>query len=303
MSHNYYIFGLNIKSDIPLPATPIENPSSTIIPDVLIEYGDTPEQLLHPISKNEFYEAAPGKFLMNIQSIGRYYVREGRRIIITPDLGANENRMLIFLMGSAMGALLHQRNYLVLHAGGIRVNRSAAIFIGPSKIGKSTLAACFHQRGYPFLADDVCAITMIKGKPHVIPGFPQLKLWDDILKKIGKDKNQLKSVICAQDLEKYFMPVIQENECPVPLKTIFSLETNQTNQIILNSLSGAAKIHSLIKNTYRLEFLQGLGGKREHFKHCAMVCAHVNVFQVERPQKGFLLDELMEKIEEALQDC
>jgi len=57
-------------------------------------------------------------------------------------------------MGSAMGALLHQRNILALHAGTIAVNGGSVIFCGPSGIGKSTLAAGFRRRGYPNVAGD-----------------------------------------------------------------------------------------------------------------------------------------------------
>jgi hypothetical protein len=200
-------------------------------------------------------------------------------------------------MGSAIGALLHQRNYLVLHAGAIRTHDHSAVFLGPSGIGKSTLAAGFHQRGYPFLADDVCAVAMLNGKPSVIPGFLQLKLWNDVLKKLGKDKDQLKSVRWSGNLEKFFMPVEQAQEHPVPLKTIFELKAQNNDQPSMTLLTGAAKIDSFIKNTYRLGFLQGLGGKPDHFRLCAAVAARTNVYQVQRPQKGFLLDELMDMME------
>lgn len=296
MNQMYHIFGLNIQSSIPLPARLVQDISDRI-PDVIIEYGDAPEKLKHPQSKDMYYEASPGEFLLSVQWLGRYYIHEGRRITVTPNPGVNHEWILVFLMGSAMGALLHQRNYLVLHAGAIRANDSALIFLGPSGIGKSTLAAGFHQRGYPFLADDVCAVAMINGKPFVIPGFLQLKLWDDVLKKLGKDRDRFKSIVWTGHLEKYFMPIHQENEPPVPLKTVFSLRAQNIDHISLEPLAGIKKIEPLVRNTYRRGFLHGLGGKKEHFRHCAMVAAQTNMYQIERPKKSFLLNELMDALE------
>ncbi len=295
MNQTYSIFGLKIQSSIPLPAQVIIDEAP---PYVVIDYGDTPQELSHPQSKSARYQAAPGEFLLNISWLGRYYVRNGRTITITPNPGASEDWILVFLMGSAMGALLHQRHYLVLHAGAIRVQDAAVIFMGPSGIGKSTLAAGFHQRGCPLLADDVCAVALIDHIPHVIPGFLQLKLWGDALKKLGKDESGLKNVLWAEDRNKFFLPVQQAHETPAPLKTVFSLKTHDADSPSVTRLTGMSKIDAFIRNTYRLGFLHGLGGKREHFQLCAAVSAQTNVYQVERPAESFRLDELMNALSE-----
>lgn len=297
MNKTYHIFGLNIQSAIPLPATPIRNLPKNFIPDVIIEFGDTPSQLANPQSKGLRFQSAPGEFLLRVDSVARYYVQEGRRITIQPEPGVEEESILIFLMGSAMGALLHQRNILVLHAGAIAVNGQSVIFSGHSGIGKSTLAAGLHKRGYPFLADDVCAIAVLDGKPAVIPGFPRLKLWADVLKKLDTDKDQLKSIRWTQGLEKYFLPVEPGHDKPVPLKSVFILESTNTNNMEIKTLKGADKIDPLIKNTYRIRFLNGLGGKKDHFRQCAAVAAKTSVHRVVRPNKGFLLNELMDMLE------
>jgi hypothetical protein len=297
MDKTYHIFGLNILSSIPLPARPIADPYCELAPDVVIEYGDTPDKLVNPQSKGVRYQAAPGEFLLNVDPVARYYVSEGRRIVISPAPSAEKERILIFLMGSAIGALLHQRNILVLHAGAIAMHDKSIIFSGNSGVGKSTLAAGFHKRGYPFLADDVCAIAIINGKPAVIPGFPRLKLWADVLKKLDKDKDQLKSVRWTQGLDKYFLPVDPLHKNPVPLKSVFVLETTNTDKMEVTVLKGKGKIEPIINNTYRLRFLNGLGGKKDHFRQCAAVAANTYIHKVVRPHKGFLLNELMDMLE------
>jgi hypothetical protein len=293
----YQIFGLNIESAIPLPASPIAATSSEVLPDVVIAYDEVPDQLTNPRIKGVRYQASPGEFLLRVDSVARYYVSEGRRILIAPEPGAEEERILIFLMGSAMGALLHQRNILVLHAGAIEANGRSVLFCGHSGAGKSTLAAGFHKRGYPFLADDVCAVAMVDGKPSVVPGFPRLKLWADVLKKLEKDKDQLESVRWTQGLEKYFLPVEPLHKTPVALHSVFVLETTNTDKMEITALKGGEKIAPIIKNTYRLRFLNGLGGKKEHFRQCAAVATEAAVYRAVRPRGHFLLDELMDMTE------
>ena len=297
MNNYYHIFGLNITSALPLPAH-----TATLLPpdvstDVIIQYGNTPEALMNPKFKGVRFQTGAGEFLLHVDGVARYYAQNGSRITITPEDGSNDDDILVFLMGSVMGALLHQRNILVLHAGAIAVNGESVIFSGPSGIGKSTLAAGFHRRGYPFLADDVCAITTANGRTAVIPGFPRLKLWADVLKKLNTDKDELKSVRWGKDLKKYFLPVdcIQDN--PVPIRALFVLGTTNTDKMEITALKGAEKIDPLIDNTYRLRFLEGLGGKKDHFQQCAAVAAKAAVFRTVRPNKGFLLDELMDMLE------
>jgi hypothetical protein len=297
MDNAYQIFGLSITSVIPLPALPVFHPQPDTTPDVVITYGKAPEALTNPRFKGVRFQAGPGEFLLRVDGVARYYVQDGRSIIIMPEAGANEDNILVFLMGSAMGALLHQRNVLTLHAGAIAVNGESVTFTGPSGIGKSTIAAGFHQRGYPFLADDVCAIKMANGRPAIIPGFPRLKLWADTLKKLNTDKNALKSIRWGKELEKYFLPIESIHNTAVPLKSVFVLETTNTNKMEITALRGGAKIDALIDNTYRLRFLEGLGGKKDHFKQCAALAAKAALYRTVRPNKGFLLNELMDVVE------
>jgi hypothetical protein len=293
----YHVFGLHIQSAIPLPAPLVAAPSAGLSPDVVIDFGEVPVELANPLIKGVRFQAGPGEFLLRVDSVARYYVREGRHIIIAPEPDAEDERILIFLMGSVFGALLHQRNILVLHAGAIEVNGRSVLFCGHSGVGKSTLAAGFHKRGYPFLADDVCAVALIDGKPAVIPGFPRMKLWADVLKKLDKDKDELKSVRWTQGLDKYFLPVEPQHEEPVVLQAVFVLAATNTDKMEITALKGGQKIQPIINNTYRLRFLNGLGGKKEHFQQCAAVAAQTNVHKVIRPNKGFLLTELMDLLE------
>ena len=294
INYLYHIFGLNIESTIPF----LDIPQGEGPPDVVIRYGNVPAAILDAKIKGVRYQAGEGEFLLRVDNVGKYYVTKGNNILIEREAGAADEEVLLFLMGSAMGALLHQRNILPLHGSAIEVDGGGIIFTGPSSIGKSTLAGAFHKRGYKLLSDDVCAVTAVNGAdPYIIPGFPRLKLWADALKKLQKDREGLSRVRLDRNFEKYFVPFDHTANGYIPVRSIFILDTTNRDKFEVVELKRGDKIDPILNNTYRPRFLEGLGGKKEHFRQCAAVAAKTAVRRVIRPAKGFRLDELIDLVE------
>ena len=212
--------------------------------------------------------------------------------------GASEEETRLFLLGSVMGGLLHQRGILALHASAVEVDGGAVLFTGPSGIGKSSLAGGFQQKGYPLLADDVCGIKVSDGeKAQVMPGFPWLKLWGDTLKRLERDKAGLKRVRLDSDFEKYFVPFDTAYGEPKQVRSVFILEATNRDGFNIEELSGMDRIEPVMANTYRPRFLKVLGDPKLHFRQCSLVADQARVFEVNRPKKGFLLHELMDLVE------
>jgi len=294
MNTTYRIFGLTVRSALSLPAPALAPDAGE--PDVEIVLGTVPEALGDARASGLRYWSRPGEFLLRVDRVARYHVQEGRRITIAPEPGVSPGDLLVFLMGSTMGALLHQRRILALHAGAIEAGGKAVLFCGKSGIGKSTLTAGFHHRGYPFLADDVCAVATGKGGPQVLPGFSRLKLWADALKKLDRDATGLGSMRWRDGLEKYFLPVENDRDRPIPVGAVFLLTDTSSDRLEVVELKGMEKVPPLINQTYRFRFLEGQGGKDGHFVQCAAVARHASLFRVVRPRKGFQLDRLMDLV-------
>jgi len=290
----FHAFGLKIASPIAL----LDMPQAEGTPDVTIVYGKPPESIPNSKILGPRYQAGPGEFLLQVDDVARYYVTDGNHICVERESGATDEEILLFLMGSVMGALLHQRNILPLHGSSIKVDGEGVIFVGRSSIGKSTIAGGFHKRGFDLLSDDICAVTAKTGAdPHIIPGFPRLKLWADTLKKLEKNSKGLKRVRIDQEFKKYFVPFNNTGNSPVPVRSVFLLEKNNSVRFEVTQLKAGEKIDPIIKNTYRPRFLQGLGNKKEHFNQCAAIAAKATVFNLIRPEKGFRLDELLDLVE------
>ncbi|MGI4730626.1 MAG: hypothetical protein ACRYFW_02615 [Janthinobacterium lividum] len=120
----YRVFGFGVRAEMPLPelmpadlARDPSGPSGEAC-DVSIGIGDAarPDGLI---------EIAPGvaadrrRFWMDVPDVARILVWSGREIVVDPAPRADDAAIRAFLLGSAMGALLHQRGLLPLHASAV----------------------------------------------------------------------------------------------------------------------------------------------------------------------------------------
>src|SRR5690606_31765037 len=140
--------------DVPLvPAHDVAGTS-----DICIQIGETPVRLDDPAAEGIAWAASPGEFLLTVPGIARYWVRDGAHITITPAPDSRDHDITTFLINPTLGALLHQRGLLVLRGGAFMTPSGAALIIGKSAAGKSTLLARLQTRGYPLLTDALVAI-------------------------------------------------------------------------------------------------------------------------------------------------
>jgi len=293
----YRAYGLNIQSALELP---LLLPGKGK-PDVIIDYGTVPDNLPDAKGKGVCFQATKGKVLLSVPNIAKYLILNGDTIIIERQPETDDDSVRLFLLGSAMGALLHQRGLLVLHANAIVVDSGAVLFMGESGVGKSTTAAAFNQKGYPIAADDICAIDVNAEQPMLYPGFPQVKLWADACEKLGQDSAGLQRI--RPQLEKYGLPLGEQfwSE-PLPVKRLYILNTINTKEFFLEVLSGAEKFMALGNQTYRLNFMQSMGLDGSHLRQCTKVAARVPLLCVTRPSGWFLLTELVELISQDLRE-
>lgn len=300
MNFYYSAYGLLFESAIELPElVPQEQSKNTSHkPDVSISFGEVPENLQDPLSSGVMFEANEHQFILKIGEVARYSITNGSSIVIQADDKADANDVRVFMLGSAFGVLLHQRQLLVLHAGAIRTPQGAVLFAGPSGVGKSTLLGELLNRGYEMLVDDVCAVTVNdENEVVVIPGYPRTRLWADSARALNVDTSNLQRT--RPQLEKYERQVpSQFCSEPTPLKGIYILSQGNTDIVNLTPLPVLEKFGAVMQNTYRHVFLDGLKLRNEHFAMATKVSSGIQITEVERPSIGFRLTELANAVEE-----
>ena len=273
--HRYRLFGLSVLSEIPLPEL-VADPGQGA-PDVRIRLG--------PVATLPEAEAGlhidGDEALLVIPPAGRFLTRAGREMLIEPADGVSPRNLRLYLLGSAFGAILHQRALLPLHANAVIVEGRAIGFMGHPGAGKSTLAAWFHDRGFDVLADDVCVVTAgPDGIPLAHPGIPRLRLWREALEAGGRDSSAYERSF--DDMDKYTVPTDLERILPaVPLSHLYLLEKAEDEPSI-DRLEGSAAVEAMIANTYRGAYVRPMGRTRQHLLACAELARTVPVFRARR---------------------
>ena len=269
--------------------------------DVEVVYDSVSEELAGAIAGGIRYQGRPGRLLLKVDGVARFLVCDGRRIIIDRAALADDDDVRVFLLGSALGALLHQRNAIVLHGSAVIINGTAVAFVGPSGIGKSTLAAAFRQRGAVVLTDDMCVLWPDdSGQMHVHPGLPEAKLWIDSLQRLDIAASELQQI--RRTLEKRALPLgAAFASSPAPLKHIYVLRSAASAGISIVKLHGPQVFAALKNQTYRVQFLEGLGTRTAHFRNMLSLAQQVSISSVIRPRGAFLLEALLQAISADLQ--
>jgi hypothetical protein len=132
--------------------------------------------------------------------------------------------------------------------------------------------------------------------PVVFPGYPQLKLWEDALEKVGDDASGYSRV--RQVLDKYAVPAVDRfNTQPLPIKKIYILRPWEKKEIEMFAITGMEKFSVLKNQTYRFHFLEGLEKEVSHFKSAGIVGNCVPLSRVRRPRDIFWLDRLLDLLE------
>lgn len=282
----YRAFGLTIGSDLVLPELPSAAVSSRPDIDVRIRRGAVDAVLKDSVEVYEGVHARPGALLIDVET-GRLLVRGGEEIIVDAAPGASERDVRLGVLGSAMGAICHQRGLLPLHANAVEIDGQAVAFAGPSGAGKSTLAAYFLQMGRKVLCDDLCVIGFdADGAPQVWPGICRIKLWDDALAQLGVDAAGLDRVWEGDD--KFSLPTpLDIPQAPTPLTRIYALrEAPDGAPATMVRLAGREAFEALSMNLFRPEFAEPLGSSQAQFRNIAALLRRSTVYSAYR-QWGF----------------
>lgn len=282
-TYNYRAFGLNISSEFEIP----EFVGFDAIADVKINLGKTPENLAQIKKRGVKYQATKNEFLIEVDNVGRYYVKNGSEIIVeTKDFKTNIETRL-FLLGSVFGALFIQRGLLPIHGSAIKTGNTATIFSGASGVGKSSIAAHFSQNGFKVLADD---ISVINQELKVVPGFPKMKIWQDVLDKLNIESEPLSEIRPA--LQKFHLPIKQNYyNKSLNLARIIIIQSKNSSGFEYEELSGIKKFNAVKNNTYRYRFVEGLEKQQDHFMVLNNLLPQIKVYRVSRPQSPIMLNE------------
>ena len=296
MKFCYQVFGLRLESEVALPRLAPGSVEASQF-DVSIRLAPIASQgLPSPITIYPRLQLAPNAAWLSVDGVGRFLVMNGNLILIDPANHADMQTVCLYVLGSCLGAIMHQRKRLILHGNAIKVGKEAIIFVGPSGVGKSTAAAGFYKRGYSILADD---LSVIDNSNNVLPSYPQIKLWADAIDRLSYDRSRFERI--RSQVDKFEMPIKEQfHKEPVRVNTVYVLHKDARSDFLFEEVTGMRKVIPLRNETYRKIYIRGMGLSTAHAENCIRLAQGARVVHVVRPESGFELEALIDRTLEDL---
>ncbi len=311
----FYSFGgLRIESrlSLELPLNLVLEDAQSVAgsrqPQVLLRWGKVPVELDHAVVQRAMWQATPGQFLFTHEKVGRYLVTAGQEIVIEAVADVRERALINYLMSTAIGALLHQRGVLPLHASAVMVDGRGVAFAGNSGAGKSTLAAFLaRRRGYSMLADDICVVDCFEDSARVFNGVPYIRLKEDAVAALDVSDTEY----LPDRLHKKRRLLFAETQSirPCPLQAVYLLEPDggeggnrqAGRPLSIERLPGSRATRSLMEHTFRSQYVVGAAAIKQYFKTCQSIANSVPVYAL-HVRRGVQatnqsMDEIMDLLE------
>ena len=281
--YTYAVHGLVIGSELELPELAAIAPRADGAHDVNFHLAALPGTLETTATEIPDLSLSADGVVLSLPGAARFEVRRGAEVTIEVADDPDMALLRVYLFGSVMGLICHQRGILPLHASAVAFGDKAIAFCGPPGTGKSTLAACCVETGAQLVADDVLVISdQDSPRAMVNPGMPKLKLWRDALEVLGRTSEGLTPDWARA--EKFHVPADElQVKQPVELSRVLVVEDDEDAGVgIMSALSGAEAVSALIENTYRPEYLDFAQRRRAHFSDCVRLTRRTSVMRLRR---------------------
>ena len=176
---SYRAFGLNIASEFKIPGG-IHVEQSLTDADIVVATGDTSIGTVE--AANGPYSRNGKKLLFDATGVARYYAPSPEQLFVEPYHGADARHVGELLIATALPMLMWMRGGILLHAAGIVPTgmEQAIAIVGPSGVGKSTLATGLIEARGRLVGDDSLWLTLHNDAPIVSGLSATLHRSDDL---------------------------------------------------------------------------------------------------------------------------
>ncbi|QEE30073.1 hypothetical protein FTW19_20060 [Terriglobus albidus] len=257
--------------------------------EVTLLETEVPESLPDSIERGPFIEIdREGEVLLNMKHAGRFLLRDGREILVSPYESPQSEPFQSFLTGTVAGLLFHQNSRLVLHASAVVVRGRAILLSGWATVGKSALAAALMEQGAEFLSDDLCLVDVSREGAMVSAGPSRIRLWPDVGDYLGFPEEAR----CAlrPGLRKFTL--VTQAALPVRAGLLVRVEDAHHRSVHFERLRGMHSVmppHSLV---YQHRFAGLLQRQKPMLTALSALAAEVPVIRMGHPHQMQRLREI-----------
>lgn len=264
--------------------------------NVEIEVTTVPVSLDGVTARGVLWQAAYGRFLLDVPDVARYLIVDGRKVSIEPAANADEGEVRRFLFMAPLAALLYQRGILAFHAAAAATQHGAILLAGDSGSGKSTLLMALLKRGWTMLSDDLVMVDLDEhGKPVVFPVCQDILLWLDAMEKmeIAAPSSQPHGYDKRRNV---FSPSGRIAADPKPLRAIYWLSVHNRDEIEIEELEGAERFSALGLLSSNSHIADALFDRAVYFRKAAAVSGEAPLLRLRRPRGRWCIEELADMV-------
>ena len=250
-----------------------------LLNDVEVRFTDALPAVEPVQFRKPYLEANDEQFYLSVQNVGEFYSENGNLILIKSNTDVDQKSIELYLNGSVLGSILHQRKIFALHGSSFKLNDQTVIICGHSGFGKSslTLAMCKDHHA-TFLTDDITPIS----NGTILPISEKLKLWRNSLEQLGISSEELQPV--HDEMDKFYLE-FESSQVNFPPDIIFIGETYSGKTLHIEEIKGTDKFEHLFANQYWEELTSSMEQSRNHyFQTIVELCNNSTMFLVKRPQ-------------------
>lgn len=293
----YSVYGLNIESQIEFNELILSNDSPI---DAFIIYGKIDEEIKKDLMNNRNVKPGMKESWVYVPNIAFFYIHDGRYIEVEICNSVSLDKVKSYLLGSIMGFLIYQKGILAIHGGAVVLDNKAAIIMGESGVGKSTLTEGLIRSGAKFLSDDISSVSF-GNSIYINPGYPGRRLCKNVMEYYDYNLKYYKEI----DLDYKIKYMISQEEIfvdkKVLLQAIFYLTVrDDIEKVEISEIKGTEKLEILFNNCYILNWFRFEGITNEYMKKCIRVCKEVPIYKIVRSKDGFTVDNQIEVIKDKI---
>lgn len=179
---------------------------------------------------------------------------DGREIIVHAGDGEADAEVANLIEGPILARATRLAGCPCLHATALALDGRAIALMGPSGVGKSSLAWALIEHGCRLISDDMVGITLGADGPLAHPGRTCLRMWPDSVKRLGVGDG-LAAVLFPTTAELAKIGVRDPGQgprLPVPLHAVYRLSPRRAGlcSAMIDDLPPGERLAELAANLH-----------------------------------------------------